>query len=112
MMSWGRTRVFLRRLLILLNSQKIKTRRIAITNSKNWTFILLVLLLVLYTSHLAIHVRRHVPPLTRFSPLRRHERQCRFDATTNARELDRLHRLVQLFQSFLPGTPPGLGGGP
>ena len=38
LMSWGGTSVFLRRLLILLSSQKINTRRIAITNSNNWTF--------------------------------------------------------------------------
>ena len=38
MMSGG-TSVFFRRLLILLSSQKIRIRRIAITNSKNWTLI-------------------------------------------------------------------------
>jgi hypothetical protein len=36
--SCRETRVFLRWLLILLSSQKVKIRRIAITNSKNWTF--------------------------------------------------------------------------
>jgi hypothetical protein len=38
MMSGG-TRVFFKRLLILLSSQKIRIRRIAITNRKNWTLI-------------------------------------------------------------------------
>jgi hypothetical protein len=38
MMSGG-TRVFFRRLLILLSSQKIRIRRIEITNSKNWMII-------------------------------------------------------------------------
>ena len=38
-MNSGGASVFLRRLLILLSSQKIKMRRIAITNSKNWMFI-------------------------------------------------------------------------
>jgi ribosomal protein L32 len=46
-------------------------------------------------------------PSTRFSPLRRHERRSHLDATTNARELDRLHWRVQLFQPFSHFTPAG-----